>query len=291
MMRLFFLFVLFLASCSASDRPLLPLTEAPLREELLTIPNSGIVAVKAGDTIYSISNRYRVTPRQIIRLNNLPPPYSLAGVRSLTLPKPRAHIVKAGDSLVSIALRYNVSVDELLQLNNLDETDQLREGMAIVLPRQKASSLPSSGDTGSGAAPKPTPTIKSVVYIPNASNFVWPLDGRIIQPFGVTSRGVHNDGVKIAAQLNAPVRASHGGEVIFVGNGPKALGNLVLLKHDGGWVTVYGHLSDISIAEGDYLAQGDELGRVGQTGRVDSPQLHFEIRQARRPVDPEEFLF
>ncbi len=287
MVRLLFIFVLFLGACSSSDRPLLPLIDAPQREGRLDIPTSGIITLRAGDTIYSLSNRYQVTPRQIIRLNNLSPPYSLAGIQSLTLPKPRAHIVRAGETLVSVSLRYNVSIDELRRLNGLDETDQLRGGMAIVLPRQTGGA--NFGQTPSSGAV--SPVIRSVAYTPSASNFVWPIDGTIIQPFGMTARGVQNDGVNIAGHLNAPVRASHSGEVIFVGSGPKALGNLVLIKHDGGWVTVYGHLSDILINEGDKIAQGDKLGLVGQTGRVDSPQLHFEIRQSRRPVDPEEFLF
>ena len=285
MMRLLFILVLFLGACSSVERPLLPLSDAPHREEYLDIPRSGIVTIKPDDTIYSISNRYRVTPRQIIKLNNLQSPYSLAGIRSLTLPKPRSHIVKDGEDLIYISQRYNAPVDELRQLNGLEEGQQLRGGMAIVLPRQFSSTAPSSDAVDS------PPRVKSVAYTPNITNFVWPIDGTIILPFGVTSRGVQNDGVNIAGQLNAPVRASHGGEAIFVGNGPKALGNLVLLKHDGGWVTVYGHLSEILIEEGDQIAQGEALGRVGQTGRVDTPQLHFEMRQARRAVDPEEFLF
>ena len=74
--------------------------------------------------------------------------------------------------------------------------------------------------------------------------------------------------------------------VVYAGNAVEGFGNLVLLKHDGGWVTAYAHAEDLLVIRGDTVRQGDPIARVGKTGSVDEPQLHFEIRQGKKPVDP-----
>ena len=77
---------------------------------------------------------------------------------------------------------------------------------------------------------------------------------------------------------------------MYVGNALKGFGNLILVKHDNGWVSAYGHLNDTRVARGDYLDRGDIIGSIGQSGRVDSPQLHFEIRKGAEAIDPEQKL-
>jgi len=123
-----------------------------------------------------------------------------------------------------------------------------------------------------------------------AGGFSWPVEGEIITEFGPSARGVHNDGVNIAADMGAPVTVSANGTVAFVGDNIKNFGKLVLVKHDGGIITAYAHLDSISVSEGDVLAAGDSIGNVGATGRVDRPQLHFEIRKSRQPIDPRSLI-
>lgn len=297
--------LLLLAGCfGGGERALLPVVNAPLREDVLDVPPSGIIQVRAGDTIYTLANRYQVTPRRIILANNMAPPYNLAGVQTLSVPKPRAHIVAQGDSLDSISARYKVSKQALMSLNNLSSPYDLHVGLSISIPRKMDYSLldlpsdsaapvppASSSSTGNTAVvPKTKLSTTSVSYSEEAVNFAWPVDGQIIQSYGTTSRGVHNDGVNIAAREGTSVRASQSGEVAFVGANLKAFGNLVLIKHRDGWITAYAHLNEVRVKEGDYLDRGTVIGGVGQTGRVDSPQLHFEIRKSRNPVNPEEYL-
>ena len=104
--------------------------------------------------------------------------------------------------------------------------------------------------------------------------------------FGPAARGVHNDGVNIAAPEGTAVRAAARGTVAFVGRDIKSFGTLILVKHDGGVITAYAHLGEVLVAEGDVIEVGQQIATVGQTGKVDSPQLHFEIRKARKPIDP-----
>ncbi len=292
--------VSFLSACA--ERPPLPVSNAPLREDLKEVPPSGIIQVRAGDTIYTLANRYQVTPRRIILANDLAPPYDLTGLSTLNVPKPRAHIVVSDDTLETLTARYKVNTNALIALNNLKQPYSLYPGQSISIPRRMDYSLldlpqdraipaPTvSQETGTAIIPQTNLTSRTVSYSSTAPDFTWPVNGDIIMPFGTSSRGVHNDGVNIAANKGDAVRASQSGQVAFVGAGLKAFGNLVLVKHSGGWITAYAHLDEVTVKEGDQLDRGQVLGVVGQTGRVDSPQLHFEIRKSREPVNPEDFL-
>jgi murein DD-endopeptidase MepM/ murein hydrolase activator NlpD len=122
--------------------------------------------------------------------------------------------------------------------------------------------------------------------------FVWPLQGAILSPFGDRGPGQRNDGLDISASAGESVKAAAGGEVVYAGSSIPGFGNLVLVKHPGGWVTAYAHLDRIEVRMRDEVTQGEEIGQAGQTGAVDRPELHFEVRyaphpaEAARPVDP-----
>lgn len=118
-----------------------------------------------------------------------------------------------------------------------------------------------------------------------------PLAGQSAVPsfllFGPKGKGLDNDGLNIAAPKGSPVKAAEGGMVAYAGNEMKGFGNLVLIRHEGGWVTAYAHLERLVVAKDTIVAKGDMIGTVGTTGGVTSPQLHFETRQRGKPVDPE----
>ena len=115
--------------------------------------------------------------------------------------------------------------------------------------------------------------------------FIWPVTGQVIQGFGPKADGQRNDGLNITAGSGDPVRASADGEVVYAGDQVPSFGNLVLIKHAGGWVTAYAHMARIMVKNRDAVVQGQQIGVVGQTGQVDRPQLHFEIRYAPSPKD------
>ena len=134
------------------------------------------------------------------------------------------------------------------------------------------------------AAPPPA---KSTASVPH---FIRPLSGETVAGFGAGASGQSNDGINIAAPAGTAVHAADSGTVIYTGNELAAFGNLVLVRHAGGWVTAYGHLAKIDVAKGATVVQGQPIGTVGQTGNAPTPQLHFEIRQGAKPVDPAPFL-
>ena len=122
------------------------------------------------------------------------------------------------------------------------------------------------------------------------SGFLWPVRGPILSGYGTSADGSHNDGLNIAAPEGTPVVAAAAGEVAYAGNELKGYGNLVLIKHAGGVITAYAHLASVTVKRFDKVARGQAIGRIGATGAVSQPQLHFEIRQGARPVDPVGYL-
>ncbi|MDA8649470.1 M23 family metallopeptidase [Alphaproteobacteria bacterium] len=276
---------------------------APLREPIEPIPPSQMVEVRANDALYAVATRYQVTPQSVIEANGLQPPYNLRKGQALKLVPRRTHIVRPGDSVYVISQRYAVSQYQLAQLNHLKPPFELKNGQTLQLPNSLDFSvldvgLP-DGVSGTNIA-QPTPTKTSVPAAPrkrfvapslaSSSGFTWPVQGEIIAEFGPSQRGVHNDGVNIAASEGASVGAAAKGRVAFVGTNIKSFGKLVLVKHDGGIITAYAHLGDISVTEGDIVTAGQSIGTIGRSGRVDSPQLHFEIRKSRQPVDPRSLI-
>lgn len=115
---------------------------------------------------------------------------------------------------------------------------------------------------------------------------MWPLKGKVISGFGSAGKGLHNDGINIAAQAGAQVKAADSGVVAYAGNELKGFGNLLLIKHADGWITAYAHNDKLLVQRGDEVRQGQVISTVGRTGNVDAPQLHFEIRKGTQSVDP-----
>ncbi|MDR3528021.1 MAG: M23 family metallopeptidase [Rhizomicrobium sp.] len=127
---------------------------------------------------------------------------------------------------------------------------------------------------------------------PDAS-FVWPVRGRVITDFGATTGGGRNDGINIVAASGTPIRAAADGTVSYSGNEVRNYGNLMLVRHESGYVTAYAHADHFVVGKGEYVSKGQIIGYVGDTGDVVSPQLHFELRKGLRgeqPVNPRPYL-
>jgi murein DD-endopeptidase MepM/ murein hydrolase activator NlpD len=121
-------------------------------------------------------------------------------------------------------------------------------------------------------------------------SFHWPVRGQVIAGFGPRPDGQRNDGINIAVPENTPIKAADDGVVAYSGNELKSFGNLVLVRHANDYVTVYAHAKELRVKAGDQIKGGDLIGLSGQTGNVDTPQIHFEIRKRSTPVDPMQLL-
>lgn len=120
--------------------------------------------------------------------------------------------------------------------------------------------------------------------------FMRPIDGEVIAKFGNEADGTFNDGIKIRAAKGTDVHAADAGEVVYSGNQLQGYGNMVIVRHASGYLTSYAHLDNLTMKKGEKISKGQTIGKVGDTGNVSEPQLHFGVREGREPVDPQKFL-
>ncbi|WP_244493804.1 M23 family metallopeptidase [Aureimonas sp. AU4] len=120
--------------------------------------------------------------------------------------------------------------------------------------------------------------------------FRWPVQGRVVKNFGDKVGSRRNEGLNISVPRGTPVKAAENGVVIYAGDGLKEFGKTVLVKHDNGLVTVYGHADDILVQRGATVKRGQEIAKAGMTGDTDTPMLHFEVRKDSSPVNPMTYL-
>lgn len=232
------------------------------------------------------------------------------------LPPPSGTVeVQEGDSLSRIARRHGVSLRDLIEVNRASPPYRIYPGQKLRLPGRPATAADSPSRNGGGRAePGPVSGVSAVessapaeealaerspanVESSNdlrpqegALDFMWPLKGRILARYGRIGDGRRNDGINIAGRRGDPVRAVADGTVTYAGNEIRGFGNLLLVRHADGWISAYAHNERVLVRKGERVRKGQVVSKVGSTGNVDGPQLHFELRRNKRLVDPERHL-
>lgn len=238
--------------------------------------------VVQGDTVFGIARKYGVNAREIIELNGLEAPYALKLGQKLKLPGGEHHSVIPGDTLYSISRRYSVDIARLQAANGIDDSHGIVVGQILVIPPVSGEKLaPATSVADVVPAEAGAQSAK-----PLAGGFIWPARGAVISAFGAKHGGARNDGINIRVARGSPVIAAAAGTVAYAGNELKGFGNLILLRHDQGWVSAYAHNDDILVSQGQAVNRGALIARAGASGQVGEPQLHFELRQGSRAVDP-----
>ena len=259
------------------------------------VPVAGNVTVRAGDTVYALSHRHHVGVRDIIQANGLKPPYRLAIGQTIRLPQARYHTVGAGETLYGLSENYAVDMSALVRANNIPAPYRLVVGQRLRLP----GAAPVAVQKATQTAAKSTPaTAKKRVRkgIPAkppplaGKYFLWPAEGKLLSSFGPKEGGLHNDGINFAVPQGAPLRAAENGVVAYAGNELPGYGNLLLIRHDGGWMSAYAHNEILLVSRGEEVKRGQIVSHAGSTGSVSSPQAHFELRRNGKPVNPVKYL-
>jgi murein DD-endopeptidase MepM/ murein hydrolase activator NlpD len=258
------LLALFCAACagrSGGPAPVIEPGPAAGRRTPPTPPATpGSVLVQSGDTLYAVARRVNQPIRALIDANGLVPPYRLVAGQSLRLPGPAAVATPPAAPAPVVAAAPA-------------EAAPRRTGVEAAPAEARPSAPP--------PAPLPGPASPG-----RPGRFAWPVQGQVISAFGPKPGGLQNDGINIAAARGAPVRAAGHGVVVYAGNELRGFGNLLLVRHGDGWMSAYAHLDEMLVERGAEVQRGQQIGRVGQTGSVASPQLHFELRHDGRAVDP-----
>ena len=244
--------------------------------------------VKKGDNLYDISKKMSLSINDLIKINNINPPFKIHPNQIIYLPPKNYHIVRRNETLYSISRRYDVDRFQLSRANKLKSENKIAIGQKLVIPNLKTAL-----DINKLKKNKLTPlNKKNSLNISNNEKilFKWPIKGKIILGFGTIKPGLHNDGINILSRKGDKVSASNSGKVIYTGNEIPGYGNLVLIKHRNNWITAYAHLEDIYLKRGSEVKVGEKVGTIGTSGNVNRPQLHFEIRKGKKALNPEEYL-
>lgn len=203
----------------------------------------------------------------------------------------RFYTILAGDTLWTIAQRHGVAAEELAEVNGIDDPTRLQVGQRIFIPHGRPGGAAVAVDTeGRGDGPRETASTAPTDATHLDARLAWPLEGGILLREYSARSPLPYDGLLLAAPLGTEVLAAAAGEVVYVGDEGTELGNLVIVQHDAGLVTIYGHLETARVPAGARVPRGSVIGTVGESGRAESPQLHFQVRNGRAPEDPLSYL-
>jgi murein DD-endopeptidase MepM/ murein hydrolase activator NlpD len=195
------------------------------------------------------------------------------------------HQVRSGENLFRIGKAYDVPHRELARINRIEDPDRIRSGQRIFIPgaeRQVPVEIVTPAEVDRGRPIRIPPEEA------DGEGFLWPVRGVVSSNFGPRGETFH-DGIDIAAAEGAPIRSVARGEVLY-SDRLRGYGNLVIVRHSGGFASVYAHNRRNLVRAGELVRRGQVIGEVGSTGRVSSPHLHFEIRKDNVARDPLYYL-
>ena len=248
--------------------------------QYLKLPNIRSYIVEYGDTIYSIASKYGANVDEILQINNLQDSRLYPG------------------TVIRVPYRFTELNKKVGKVGNKSKKLVLKKGK---------DKLQKKGEVRASSEGKSRPkTEKSVKLDPvkkkkmeanttgfkystplNLKRFMWPLQGKVIARYGETYDGEESEGIVIAAAVGTLVKAGASGEVIYAGDRGDYYGKLVTISHPGDIVTAYGHNSKLLVKSGARVRKGQNIARVGKSGDVNVPQLHFAISKGGYTVDPD----
>lgn len=198
------------------------------------------------------------------------------------------HVVQRGETVWRISQRYGVKVDDVVRANKIRDVTRVRTGAKLWIPdptrnRRGAPAYPPS--SGRVAAAKGRKHVREELGL----SFGWPVKGSLTSRFGPRNGRPH-EGIDVGARRGTAVHAAEAGRVIYSGHGLGAYGNVVIVKHEGRFSTVYAHNRKNRIKKGAFVEKGQVIAEVGSTGRATGPHLHFEVRRGKTPLDPLRYL-
>lgn len=262
--------------------------------------------VRQGDTVAAIAQRYGLEIESLLwnnpELNNNPDMLLIG--QELVVPSRDGilYTLKLGDTLLDVADTYDVEVEDIVSIasNEISDPDSVREDALVLLPGALPPPPPPPA-----ATPEPvffTETSENTVpvdgFTPAApasavSGFMWPAVGNISEYYGAPrGGGTYHTGLDIDlyGRYGSAIVAAAPGQVVLASYGGYGYGYHVVVRHDNGYETLYAHLSDIYVTEGQWVSQGEALGAAGCTGYCTGTHLHFEVKQNGAFLDPLSYL-
>ena len=255
----------------------------------INIPLNGMIIVKENETIYSIANKYKVIPRDIIEDNDLSKPYALRPNQILFLRHKNIYVIKENDTIEKVSKRFAVKKSEIIKLNKLTKPFNLTVGNKILIPILKDFSVVDliiNEKVYETKKLSKNENSNNNKKINNAPVFLWPAKGEVIKNFGKFGKGQYYDGIDIKFGKNKPIYSAYDGEVAFVGSQIKKFGNLIIVKHNKSWVTAYSNLGKYIVKVGDKIKKQQLIAYTPDNKNY----FHFQLRHNRNPVNPLSYL-
>lgn len=269
------------------------------------------ITVQKGDTLYSLSRKYEIPVNDLAVMNKISSPFDLAVGQKIKVPKLDNVKTVSVSEIKTVAVKQSSSAPAKItpakkvvrqaavqketktavpakttaaKAQNMTKTTNTKKATQTVLADKSATQQTQQKISSNPKKQLPKVAARS------SSKFSWPVRGKILSAYGAKNNGLFNDGINISVAQGALVKAAENGVVAYAGNEVKGMGNLIIIQHSDGWMTVYAHLDSMSVKRGARVNVGTPIGRVGKTGKVDKPQLHFEIRKGTKAYNPTKYL-
>jgi len=274
----------------------------------LTPPTAAVVAkydgaytVKKGDSLYALALQLKVPMAELQQVNGIADVRKVRPGTLLKVPS-SSSLAQAPDATGAASVAAGggdtAKVPQAIVQSEAARIVPPTAQPVVINARKVAAIDMAKADTPPvEAAGAVTPADKSAQAASGGSaagaalgKLRWPAKGKIIGQFGPRPDGTHNDGVNLSVPLGTDVHAAESGVVAYAGSELKGYGNLILVRHDNGWITAYAHNEELLAKRGDKVKRGQVLAKAGKSGQVDQPQVHFELRQGSKPVDPTPFM-
>lgn len=251
---------------------------APSEQQIPTVPKNSMHTVKEGETLGTIAEQYNIDVDTLQGANANLETDIHPGDQLVILPqKGLLYTAGSGDTLWGIANLYQVEVAAILAANGKTLED-LSIGESLFIP--------------GGKKPKETERLlaraESSVSRGSGSRFTWPTEGELTSGFA-QRWGKHHDGIDLANDIGTTVRAARAGRISYSG-WSSGYGRMIMIEHDQDYTTVYGHLNESYVSEGQYVKAGQSIAAMGNTGYSTGPHLHFEVRKNGTPINPYNVL-
>ena len=251
------------------------------------------------DTLFGVSRRFAVPIKQIYALNGLAADSSMRVGQKILLPASATDKGTEEHANGPAMTKVKTTLAAVRLAKPIVTPPPASKPVVTAPPATTVAKPVVAAPTVAATKPVVTKPVPPVAGFPaNAQiaqmgkgKFVWPVKGHVLVPFGQLAPNIRNDGINIAASSGTEVKAASEGTVVYEGDQVKELGNTIYIKHDNGWYTGYSHLQGMKVKNNEHVSKGQVIGMVGQTGTIDQPQLHFEIRYTpstdiARPIDP-----